>query len=314
MISTKRALVAVLLTAGIWASAHAQLGTTGAGKVIPGGAAPTFTGAGDVVSGASSWYGLRAYNAAYATANGKLINVVRASDSQACDILAATTGGLGVTASCTGGANGTAAATFCNATTCAIATAYDQSGANLCTSAPCNATQATAAARPTLVFNCIGSLPCMQANSANSQALATSGSSAVSQPFTVAGAGNRTGNTTAFSGFLDSGDGTFWGSSANTFGGFFGTIVTATAADNTNHALVFMVNGASSIISVDNTETSVSPGAGALSAGYNLFGQSTQFTTGNIYEAGVWPSGFTGTQRTNMCHNIFTYWGTVTSC
>lgn len=60
-------------------------------------AAAGYTGPGDIVSGATAFYGLRAYNAAYAATPGKSVNVRRASDNVACDINVATTGGLGLT-------------------------------------------------------------------------------------------------------------------------------------------------------------------------------------------------------------------------
>lgn len=56
----------------------------------------TYQGPGDVVSGATAWYGLRAYNAAYATGTNKAINVRRASDNTTQDINILTTGALDI--------------------------------------------------------------------------------------------------------------------------------------------------------------------------------------------------------------------------
>lgn len=80
---------------------------------VASGGGGGYTGPGDIVSGASMWFGVRAYNAAYATANSKLINVERQSDSSTCDILAATGGGTGVTGNCsTSGNNGLTAQAY----------------------------------------------------------------------------------------------------------------------------------------------------------------------------------------------------------
>lgn len=59
---------------------------------------PSYTGPGDIVSGATAWYGLRAYNAAYATAGSNAINVRRASDNTTSNIAVLSTGALNVSA------------------------------------------------------------------------------------------------------------------------------------------------------------------------------------------------------------------------
>lgn len=83
------------------------------GGMMPGPGTPhttsvTFSSLGDIQSGWTSFYSCgQAYSLAYATSNGKMCNLVRASDSHTCDILAASGGGPGLTANCsTGGDNG----------------------------------------------------------------------------------------------------------------------------------------------------------------------------------------------------------------
>lgn len=79
----------------------------GPGPVPSGG----YTGPGNLVSGATVWYGLRAYSAAKASAHAKSINVRRASDNATSDITVLSNGNLdiatatsfaGVDATCTG--------------------------------------------------------------------------------------------------------------------------------------------------------------------------------------------------------------------
>ena len=100
-----RKLLALLLAALLLAPplAKAQDATV----IIPwASAAPTYTGPGDIVS-FTAWYGLRAYSAAVAaTGTQKAINITRASDSEVCDVLIATSGSLGLTANCTGADSG----------------------------------------------------------------------------------------------------------------------------------------------------------------------------------------------------------------
>ena len=94
---------------------------TSAGGTSPIGAADqssfvtpgTYSGPGDVQSGAIVWVGTRAYNSAYAAVNGPLVNAVRSSDSHSCDFLAAANGGVGNTANCsTPGDNGQTASAW----------------------------------------------------------------------------------------------------------------------------------------------------------------------------------------------------------
>ena len=319
----KNYLLGLFLLAWLIAPASAQYGCQNqaigmAGQCTAGGAVGgSFSGIGDVNSGALEWRGLRAYNAAYANANGKIVNVVRASDSQSCDILAASNGGLGNTANCSGSANGTAAATFCNGTTCAVATLYDQSGNNGCTSAPCNLT-ATSTAQPTLTFNCIGSLPCLTFNG-TANILNGSSPGTGSQPYTVEAVAERTGNfTTAGQIFLSdsSQSGIGFTSTASTVAIFAGSNATATASDSSAHSLIGVINNTTSTVVVDGTTTSgtTSTNLWATTSCVGAQCGGSFFMTGFFMEAGLWAGGWTSTQYGNACHNARLYWGTGGSC
>lgn len=76
--------------------AHAQrMMVLGAGG--PLSSASSFVGPGDVVSGATAWYGLRGYSAAYAaTGTGKSVNIRRASNNDTQDIFILTTGAFDI--------------------------------------------------------------------------------------------------------------------------------------------------------------------------------------------------------------------------
>jgi hypothetical protein len=78
----------------------------------------SYTGPGDVVSGATAWYGLRAYNAAYATGSNNALNVRRASDNTTQNIVILSNGNLDIaTANTFAGVDATASATATASTT-----------------------------------------------------------------------------------------------------------------------------------------------------------------------------------------------------
>lgn len=93
------AVLCSLLTYRIATDANAQIVGDGMGSAYATKAVSTsYTGPGDIVSGATAWYGLRAYSAAVAaTGTQKSVNLRRASDNATTDVLIATSGNLGLT-------------------------------------------------------------------------------------------------------------------------------------------------------------------------------------------------------------------------
>jgi hypothetical protein len=284
------------------------------GYNLSSGGAAAFSGPGDVVSGAKAWWGLRAYS--LAQAGTKAANVCNSGDANCANVNTLANGNFdvataqGAPLSCGGGGG-----------TCTIKTLYDQSAALSCTgSVACDLSNATPASRPTLVFNCLGSLPCMAFSGTQSLSQTITFAAANAQPVTLSAVQMRTGNfTTSQSTNATTsvnGPELGFGSSANTAAIFAGSTVTLAATDSAAHAIQGLFSGASSIINVDGVDST--PG--------NAGAQGLQFETefggdgfgvsmvGRMFEGGNWSVGFTGTQRTNMCHNQFTYWGTATSC
>lgn len=334
-----------------------------------------FVGPGDVVSGATAWYGLRGYNAAVAsTGTQKAINVRRQSDNATSDILIKTGGELdiaaaatfaGTDATCQGTiASTTMALTGCSSTPTAndpvsgggivqpsyitscgafvagagsctlnatqtvsvaetitmqvallVTEMYDQSGNSS------HVTQPTAARQPQLLLAGCSSpgMPCINFVSANNWFL-TGAVNADAQPFTYSLVIDRTGNLSNFNFIWGGGGGGsafFGGNTINTVGVSCNSSFTAApATDNAWHAAQAVCNGASSVISVDNVETTVSPGTAALATVVTLGAASDNILLfdGMLSEAGVWPAGFSPGNRTSVCHNQFSYWGTVASC
>ena len=126
-----RILTTVLALLWFCVLSNAQVMLTGAGCAVQCSSVASYTGPGDIVSGASAWYGLRAYNAAYATGSNNAINIRCGSGAQSgntFNITILTTGALniagaltdcGAHATCTSGtASGTTALSLvgCSAT------------------------------------------------------------------------------------------------------------------------------------------------------------------------------------------------------
>lgn len=298
-------LCGTLLALAPLAASAGTMTLLGAGSAPSGGG---YTGPGDVVASATHFWGFRAYSAATATANAKAAALIR-SDSHTCDVLLATTGDLGVTANCsTSGENGTAVATWCNATTCKASTLYDQVGT-------ADMVQSTGSAQMALSFGCTNGKTCLIA--AGAQQYQTT-ISAVPQPFTVSAVALRTSGAGQGSILNDANGNTlvFFNSTANQVAAYFGsTVSAATASDSAWHALQFVITGASSTINVDGTATAASPGTNQMSANWRIASEGTvNWLTGDIAEVGFWPSTFSSGQQASMCHNQYAYWGTSASC
>jgi hypothetical protein len=275
---------------------------------------PTF-GPGDIVPGASVWYGLRAYNAAIAIAGTQaLVNVRQSSNSHTCDIIVSSSGGLGNTANCSSsGDNGEAAATFCGST-CYVTEAYNQTGNGF------NATQGTATQQPQLVFNCIGSLPCMNFVGSSSQQLwAHPAPSTIPQPVSISAVFNIGAASLGRAIGCNGTNCPSLGSSATTndceMGGNGGGQILATCTQGTWNSVQGIANGSSSVLVVNNSATTGTQSGEWVGSYLGIGSQfSDDYFTGYWAQAGIWPGAFTATQYGSLCHNDYVYWGTSTSC
>jgi hypothetical protein len=261
---------------------------------------PTYSGPGDIVSGATGWWGLRGYSAASAATAQPAALILRASDSTTATINILSNGTFDTAT----------AATFCASTTCSVKTLYDQTGNGY------NLTQATAANQPALLFNCFGFAPCLYFTGSASEVLVNSSFTNVAQPNSVAMVGERTANFTtemdAFSalstGYVGSVNG--WWGVANELFSYAGSnsVYWTPFADSVVHGIVFVNNGASSMAYIDATSQTASqtPGTGGtystLSMGGNA-AQSTHYMTGYMTEMGIWPTGMNSTQAGNIVAN-----------
>jgi len=197
-----------------------------------------------------------AISAAYASATGKLCTIIRASDSETCDILAASTGGEGLTANCSGADNGETLATFLNATTGKATKAYNQ-----VTNGTLDVVQATGANQPAVTLSCLSTFTCLTSTANGMNLASTTNSTPSNGTGTFVGYSNRTTGTGVSADIADNASGglgtirrtTGTGNSC-TLAGSSGSF-NATCSDNAWHALIGGEGGASSVLRVDGTET-----------------------------------------------------------
>lgn len=252
-----------------------------------------FQGPGDIASGAIAFYSCgRAYNAAYAIANGA-----------ACDIVDTATG----LASCTipidddGFANlldvvcPTAApvvnvVTFCTVTHvgCSVSKMYDQTGTGN------HVVQATLANMPRLTFSAQNGLPCPAGTNNAAVALISAGNISPALPVTFTSVFDITGSFTT--------NQRLWAAGAqqrhsttNTLATSNGTSVPLTVADSAFHAALSVFSATAPLIAVDssaNTSTSTT-GTNAINNLVTFMNFSTPTTgllAGFECEMGIWPA------------------------
>jgi hypothetical protein len=281
--------------------AQAQLTATGVGGGFgaPAGGGP-YTGPGDVVSGATAWYGLRAYNASYATGTNPAVDLVDQAGANTITINILANGALDL-------ASISAWVTAHSVTTILVTKLYDQTG---------NAhhvAQTTVASMPTLNTSGLGAgLPTMVFSGGQFD----SASFTLAQPLSYSAAAVRVG--TADGGVLAGINGNdaemrFGPSAPNQIFVFSGSAaITQVATDGTWHALQGVLNGASSVMNVNGTSgTTGASGTNGITAGGGFYFGRSAFgdLTGSMTEGGVWPFAFTGANMTALSGNQRAYWG-----
>lgn len=252
-----------------------------------------YAGPGDVVSGARSWWGLRAYT--LALVGNTVIRLRRDSDNAEQDFVTVSGGGLDL-ASIT---------SFQGAANLFVVTLYDQ-----LLVASSDLTNSTAGTQLQFIPSGIGAKPIIRCTAT---LFVRSGSDIqMTQPYTISWAGKRTGAFTTATGVLGETNGEFSGfeGSTNTIFGQCTTHITGTAADNSFHAIQFVANGASSDININGT-TNV---GNAGSANYGGAGSRTDVnvsraTVADLLEFGLWDNGFSGAESSAMSANQHTFWG-----
>lgn len=279
-------------------------------------AAGGYVGPGNILSGASAFWGLRAYSAAFAAGLNRLANICLPSDTLCADVPSDLNGNLALPASLS----------TCNNSTviCTVKTLYDQSGALACAgSTACDVTNATIGTRPTLVVAAAANgcpnvgKPCMAFVRASTQCLASATTLTASQPLSFVLVGIRTGSTTLQNSGIAFGAGTSvvgWNASTDTGLINFGTALTAASfTDNTWHAVQAIASNASSAFDFDGSTNAGTAGANGTSSAPVLGGRAAGCVAasldGKMVEAGVWLGAFSAGNVTSLNTNAHAYWG-----
>lgn len=267
-----------------------------------------YTGPGDIVSGASVFYGLRGYTAAYASPGTN--NAIRLTDGSATqDIVILPSGDLDVA---------TASTFLSGHTGVYIDRLYDQTGGGALL-----INNGNTAITNSLVLNFINGHPAIKCiHSANGSFTTSSTSPAVAQPFTISTVVQRQGSFSSNNLVLSSASSPYMNlniAASQTMQLSPGTTaLTATITDSVTHIVQAVYNNTSSVLNIDNTE--VTGGAGTVGITANtLWVGNDAFNDGSldgyILEIGIWPSAFTSGNRSSMYSNQNAYWfGTASSC
>lgn len=262
-------------------------------RAAAGGA---YVGPGDVISSASHWYGLRAYNAA--TIGNNLIRIARSSDSTETNVVSLSTGALD-TASIS---------TFIGGGSATVVKFYDQTGT-------VDLVPGGGSAIVGLTLSGVASKP-QVAVAGNAWYEGSLAGATIAQPHTLSVVARRTGTAASHTVFGDTDQGLSWANVAQymtMYAGagprWFGPGIT----EATFHALQAVFNGASSVLSVDGADATIndasSPGTNGLSGNMTLFSFSGSVFVGDFREAGVWPSAFSSGNNSAMASNQSTFWG-----
>lgn len=286
---------------------------------LDGAAAPAYTGPGDIVSGWTAFYSLRAFTAAIAaTGTQTLVNLRNTATSEQCDVIVATSGGMDHVANCTGSSTGDSVATFCaeDSGSCAVTEWYDQTGNGW------NVVQTTTTYQPALAASCLGSFYCLSENTSLQILEAASNFTPATGVTSLYAVGYRATGGTAQDTFIAPNGSASPNmvlsaySTANEWrlSRAFGGNITVTAADGAWHIGIGVINGSSSKLDLDGTTTSGTV-TGNTAAGKPIAISDAESVTFNMVEGGFLDNvALSSTQLSNLCHNAYEYWGTGTSC
>lgn len=257
----------------------------------------SYTGPGDIVSGAFAWYGLRGYSAAYSTGSNPAIDVVDQAGANPLTANILSNGRLDV-------ASISAWVTANSVTTIKVTKLYDQTG---------NArhiVQATLANMPVLNLTGFGSLPALVYVGANSERLSTASTYTMAQPLTLSGVYNHTASasTTEVFGFANRPIIAHTGSNLTRGLNPTTSLASQTKNDGSWNTVHAVNDGAASALYVDAAQLVTGTTAGGASAqpiaiGMNSF---SNYPTMSAVELGIWGVAFNSTQagdvNTNQHH------------
>lgn len=257
-----------------------------------GGGGGGYTGPGDLQSGASAWWGLRAYSNATTTASA--VDVFGLSTTTTFTFVTKADGTLELSA------GGAAAFLAANVGNMLVTKLYDQTGNG-------HHMIGSGGSGPAFTINGLGSLSVI--TFVSSKVLTATGF-AVAQPYTVAGAFKTTTSANVQALLTDSTGAQFLLNTTPALRLKSNTSLDGgTTTSGTWFALQGQGNGASSVVSVNGSDTSGNAGTNGYSAGHSITIGGDDFSenfVGAFGEEGIWPSAFGSSA---MSSNIRTFWG-----
>lgn len=254
----------------------------------------------DGLAASTGAYSFRKLRTAYA---GPGIRIRRASDNLETDL-----NFLGFIPGLGSPVDTAAANIHCAATSCFVVTLYDQSGLVR------HLTNATAAAQPSLIFDCIGSLPCLEMGG-STITLAGPSVTPATGVVSMSAVAYRSGATTNFCAWMrqngannriaTSATANMWQMLAT--GGLNGPV---TATEGVWHAVQGVINGASSAVNIDGTETTGTV-TGLTTAGAVSITGSGAGIPCRLAETIVWDNVVNdAAARAVLRNNQKSFWGT----
>lgn len=273
----------------------------------------TYTGPGDIVA-FTAWYSVGfGYSRAKAAAGTtKMFRVRNTTSGELCDILVASDGTKGNTANCSGATGSVTMSSFCGTgvNACRIQTVYDQVSGNACASATCDMVQNTSGNQPAFEQT---TYTYVTLSDNNTQLVSANNFTPSAAKLSLVGIGYRliSNNETRVMAGVGSNNRLVAKQSANNLwrliGGSSGGI-DATANENAWHSAVGVLDGASSVIRVDTSETTgtatASTSASAPQVGGNI-GTSERWREGGFINNYAMSSQ----ERIDVESNMRTRWG-----
>jgi hypothetical protein len=255
----------------------------------------SYTGPGDLVSGATGWWSCaRAYTAAFAAGGTAIMDLVDQAGANPVTINILSTGFVDIPAI-------SAWVTANSVTTIRVTKLYDQTGNAF------HATNATLTTMPALTLTALNGLPVMTLTAARGDRLNTA-TTTQAQPFSLMAVAQRTANFTTEQGLVGATPTSIdlqFTATTNQGRASAGSVITATANNSAWHTMTGVLNGASSALVVDGAATTGAGGSNALSAVGLRIGRSSSGGSldGQIAECGIWPAALDSTQYGNLNTN-----------
>jgi hypothetical protein len=285
-----------------WSNGAAWLSNEGGWYKNAAAHAP-FVGAGDVKSSAFAWWGLRGYNAAYATGSNPAIDLVDQAGANLITINIKLDGTLDTTAIATWVAAHSVTAPKCKKW-------YDQSGNGW------HLTQTTLANMPDYCASTPGlgggNQPSLQFLAANGQTMTSASTGLNTATGSFSSVAVRTnGRGGNFGGVLQAGSASILYNNSSDVGNMFiGGSNTFTMLELNPHAVQWVFNTSSSFVSVDNVVTNLTIGTGTnITSPFQLASLNGVTTfTGNISEVGFWNTVFSTPDAAALTANQDAFW------